>query len=48
MNAIEDVRRRMPDAARDLSLNLASALSAAQRWGVTVASAIAAREPAPR
>lgn len=54
MSAIENLRSRIPDAARDLSLNLASvlggesALSAAQRWGVAVASAIASREPALR
>ncbi|MBK7974233.1 MAG: carboxymuconolactone decarboxylase family protein [Deltaproteobacteria bacterium] len=54
MSAIEDVRAKLPPAARDLSLNLASVLggesvlSAAQRWGVAVAAAIASREPGLR
>ncbi len=45
--------RRIPEAAKDIRLNLQSvlqggALSPAQRWGVAVASALAARNPALR
>lgn len=48
MKAIEAIRERLPDAARDLKLNLSavlseSRLSESQRWGVALASAIAAR-----
>jgi alkyl hydroperoxide reductase subunit D len=47
---IEALRVTLPDAARDIKLNLqsvlqAGALSVAQRWGVAVAAAIAARNP---
>jgi alkyl hydroperoxide reductase subunit D len=50
MNAIEPLRARLPDAARDIKLNLqavltSSSLTAEQRWGVAVAAAIAARNP---
>jgi alkyl hydroperoxide reductase subunit D len=50
MSAVEAVREQLPEAAKDIRLNLQtvlqpSALTAAQRWGVAVASAIAARNP---
>jgi len=50
MSALEALRGALPDTARDLGLNLQmvlgeGALSAAQRWGVAVACAIATREP---
>jgi alkyl hydroperoxide reductase subunit D len=46
------LRERLPDAAKDIKLNLQSvlspggALTAAQRWGVAVAAALASRYPA--
>jgi lipoyl-dependent peroxiredoxin subunit D len=46
---LEELREGLPEAARDLKLNLASvlapqgALSETQRWGVAVATAIATR-----
>lgn len=45
---IETIRNEIPDAARDLKINLGavlaeSSLSEAQRWGTAVASALAAR-----
>jgi lipoyl-dependent peroxiredoxin subunit D len=48
--ALESIRDALPEAAKDLRLNLAavledSRLSPAQRWGVAVASAYAARNP---
>lgn len=48
--ALEEIRNALPDFARDLKLNLQSvmaesSLSPAQRWGVAVASAAAARNP---
>ncbi len=48
MSAIETLRSQIPDSARDIRLNLQTvlqpgSLSAAQRWGVAIASAIAAR-----
>ncbi|HEX3697515.1 MAG TPA: carboxymuconolactone decarboxylase family protein [Polyangia bacterium] len=48
MSALEDVRNLIPEIARDLKLNLQtvlqpSTLSEAQRWGVAVACAAAAR-----
>lgn len=51
MSAIDTIRDRLPEAARDIKLNLQSVLqggplSPAQRWGVAVASAIASRNPA--
>jgi alkyl hydroperoxide reductase subunit D len=50
MNAIETLRARIPDAARDIKLNLhavltSGSLTVEQRWGVAVAAAIAARNP---
>ena len=50
MEALETLRTALPDAARDIRLNIQSvlkdgALSEPQRWGVAVASAIAARNP---
>lgn len=51
MHSIETLRERIPEAARDLKLNLGSvlgesSLTDAQKWGVALASAIAARNPA--
>jgi alkyl hydroperoxide reductase subunit D len=48
--AVEDVRETLPEAARDIRLNLQSvleggALNDAQKWGVAAACAIAARNP---
>jgi len=49
MSALEAIRARLPDAARDTKLNLQSvlagesALSPAQRLGVALASAVSAR-----
>jgi alkyl hydroperoxide reductase subunit D len=45
---LEEVRNLIPDAARDIKLNLQavlaeSSLSQQQRWGVAVASAVASR-----
>ena len=50
MEALETLRAALPDAAKDIRLNIQSvlkdgALSEPQRWGVAVASAIAARNP---
>ena len=50
MSAVEELRAAIPDAARDIRLNLQSvleqgSLTAEQRWGVAVATAIAARNP---
>lgn len=50
MTAVDALRDRLPEAAKDIRLNLQTvlqpgALTAAQRWGVAVASAIAARNP---
>jgi alkyl hydroperoxide reductase subunit D len=50
MSAVEELRARIPEAARDLRLNLQSvleqgSLTAEQRWGVAVATAIATRNP---
>jgi lipoyl-dependent peroxiredoxin subunit D len=50
MSAVEALRERIPDPARDIRLNLQTvlapgSLTPAQRWGVAVASAIAARNP---
>lgn len=48
---LEQIRLALPEAAKDTKLNLQSVLeqpstlSEAQRWGVAVASAIAARNP---
>jgi alkyl hydroperoxide reductase subunit D len=48
VSAVETLRSTLPEAARDIKLNLQavlqpSSLSPAQRWGVAIASAIAAR-----
>ncbi|HZH03147.1 MAG TPA: carboxymuconolactone decarboxylase family protein [Myxococcaceae bacterium] len=51
---LETLRASLPDAAKDIKLNLQAvlqpggSLSPAQVWGVAVASAIAARNPALR
>jgi alkyl hydroperoxide reductase subunit D len=50
VSALEGVRDRFPEQARDAKLNLQSvlgesSLTPAQRWGVAVACAIAARNP---
>jgi alkyl hydroperoxide reductase subunit D len=52
MSALDDLRNAVPDAARDLKLNLQTVLSADggsltpdQRWGVAVAAAVASRNP---
>jgi len=52
-NALETIRGRLPDSARDTKLNLQSvlgegSLSVAQRLGVAIASAVAARSQALR
>jgi alkyl hydroperoxide reductase subunit D len=48
--AIERIKRRIPDHARDLRLNLgvitaATALSPSQAWGTAVAAAVTSRSP---
>jgi alkyl hydroperoxide reductase subunit D len=53
MEAIDQLRERMPPFAKDIQLNLSSvlqggALSDDQRWGVAVACAVAAGEPTLR
>jgi lipoyl-dependent peroxiredoxin subunit D len=53
MNAVETLRATIPEPARDIRLNLQSvlqqsSLTAAQRWGVAIASAVAARHAALR
>jgi alkyl hydroperoxide reductase subunit D len=53
MSALETIRLALPEAAKDIRLNLQSVLqpgplTPAQRWGVAVASAIAARSPVLR
>ena len=50
MAALDELRDAIPDAARDLKLNLQSvlaesSLSPAQRWGTAVAAAVASRNP---
>jgi lipoyl-dependent peroxiredoxin subunit D len=50
MSAVEAVRATIPEPARDIRLNLQSvfeqgSLTTAQRWGVAIASAVAARNP---
>ena len=50
MTGLDAIREALPEAAKDIKLNLRSvlqsgALSPAQRWGVAIASAIAARNP---
>jgi alkyl hydroperoxide reductase subunit D len=53
MTTLESIRQAVPEAAKDLRLNLQSVLAPgpltpAQRWGVAVACAMAARSPALR
>jgi alkyl hydroperoxide reductase subunit D len=53
MQTLEAIRESLPEAARDLKIGLQSVLGAEsltppQRWGVAVASAFAARNPALR
>jgi len=48
MSALEQLRQAMPDAAKDIKLNLVAvleggSLTPAQRWGVAIAATIAAR-----
>jgi alkyl hydroperoxide reductase subunit D len=50
MATLEELRNSLPEFARDIKLNLqtvpsSTSLSPAQRWGVAVASAAAARNP---
>jgi lipoyl-dependent peroxiredoxin subunit D len=52
-NSVEALRSTIPDVAKDIKLNLQSvlqpgALTPAQRWGVAIASAVAARNTALR
>jgi len=52
-NSVEALRATIPDVAKDIKLNLQSvlqpgALTPAQRWGVAIASAVAARNIALR
>ncbi|HEV7239145.1 MAG TPA: carboxymuconolactone decarboxylase family protein [Thermoanaerobaculia bacterium] len=52
-NRVEALRATIPDVAKDIKLNLQSvlqpgALTPAQRWGVAIASAVAARNVALR
>ena len=51
MRAVDAIREALPEAARDIKLNVQAvltegSLTAAQRWGVAVASAAAARNRA--
>jgi alkyl hydroperoxide reductase subunit D len=53
MSKLESLRHALPDATKDLRLNLQSvlelgSLSPEQRWGVAIACAMAARSPALR
>jgi lipoyl-dependent peroxiredoxin subunit D len=51
MERIEALRQQLPDAARDIKLNLQAVLQSGaplsddQRWGIALASAYAARSP---
>ena len=50
MSAVEELRASLPEAARDIKLNLQSVLQAesltpAQRWGTAIASAVVSRSP---
>src|SRR5690242_5621089 len=50
MDALEQLRAAIPDAARDIRLNLQAVLrggtlTEAQRWGVAAAAAVVARHP---
>ncbi|HEY0711626.1 MAG TPA: alkyl hydroperoxide reductase, partial [Polyangia bacterium] len=49
-SGIDALREALPDAAKDIKLNLSAvlqggALSEAQRWGVAITAAITARNP---
>jgi alkyl hydroperoxide reductase subunit D len=51
VETLTTLRERLPEAAKDIKLNLQSvlsggSLSVGQRWGVAVASALASRHPA--
>lgn len=53
MQTLEELRESLPEAARDLKIGLqtvlgAESLAPQQRWGVALASAYAARNPALR
>ena len=53
MQTLEELRESLPEAARDLKIGLqtvlgAESLTPPQRWGVALASAYAARNPALR
>ena len=53
MPALEAVRDALPEAAKDIRLNLQAVLEGgvltpAQKWGVAAASAVASRNPALR
>jgi alkyl hydroperoxide reductase subunit D len=53
MSSVEQLRESLPEAARDIRLNLQTvlqqgSLTTEQRWGVAVATAIAARNQALR
>ena len=53
MSAVEALRTSIPDVAKDIRLNLQSvlqpaSLTAAQRWGVAIASAVATRNASLR
>jgi alkyl hydroperoxide reductase subunit D len=48
--SLESIRSRIPDAAKDIRLNLQGvmgpgSLTPAQRWGVAIATAVASRSP---
>lgn len=51
MDSLEDLRSSLPEAARDIKLNLQAVLTSGpplsddQRWGVALAAAFAARNP---
>jgi alkyl hydroperoxide reductase subunit D len=50
METLDNLRERLPEAAKDIKLNVQAVLSGgvltpAQRWGVAVASALTARHP---
>jgi alkyl hydroperoxide reductase subunit D len=50
MSALDALREKLPETAKDIRLNLqavldADTLTTAQKWGVAVAAAVASREP---
>jgi lipoyl-dependent peroxiredoxin subunit D len=50
MQYLEQLRNQLPEAAKDIKLNLqtvfqASSLTSAQAWGVALAASLAARQP---